>query len=71
MTPSGHLRPPQLAASFMTALPTRRTVFSACQTTFDVIDDLLADLRQRKQFGFNERIVGLLDKFPTRGNLIP
>jgi hypothetical protein len=38
---------------------------------FDVIGDLIADRRQRKQFGFNERIVGLLDKFPTHGRLIP
>jgi hypothetical protein len=34
---------------------------------FDVGGDLLADRRQRKQFGFNERIGGL----PTRGRLIP
>jgi hypothetical protein len=39
--------------------------------TFDVIGDLLADRRQRKQFGFNERIFGLPDKFPTRGRLTP
>ena len=45
--------------------------FAARQMIFDVIGDLLADRRQRKQFGFNERIVGLLDKFPTRGRLIP
>jgi hypothetical protein len=38
---------------------------------FDVIGDLLADRRQRKQFGSNERIVGPLDKFPIRGRLIP
>jgi hypothetical protein len=37
---------------------------------FDVICDLLADRRQRKQFGFNERIIGLLDKFPILGGLI-
>ena len=46
-------------------------VFPARQMIFDVIGDLVADRRQRKQFGFNERIVGLLDKFPTRGRLIP
>ncbi len=45
--------------------------FPVRQIIFDVIGDLLADRRQRKQFGFNERIVGLLDKFPTRGRLIP
>jgi hypothetical protein len=38
---------------------------------FDVIGDLIADRRQRKQFVFNERIVGPLDKFPTPGRLIP
>jgi hypothetical protein len=27
---------------------------------FDVIGDLVADRRQRKQFGSNERIIGLL-----------
>jgi hypothetical protein len=32
---------------------------------------ILADRRQRKQFGFNETIVGLLDKFQTRDRLIP
>ena len=37
---------------------------------FDVIGDLLADRRQRKQFGFNERIVGLPDKLLTPGRLI-
>ena len=45
--------------------------FPARQIIIDVIGDLLADRRKRKQFGFNERIVGLLDKFPTRGRLIP
>jgi hypothetical protein len=45
--------------------------FPARQMIFDVIGDLLADRRQRKQFGFNKRIVGLLDKFPARGRLIP
>jgi hypothetical protein len=45
-------------------------VFPARQMIIDVIGDLLAGRRQRKQFGFNERIVGLLDKFPTRGRLI-
>ena len=45
--------------------------FPARQMIFDVIGDLISDRRQRKQFGFNERIVGLLDKFPTRGRLIP
>ena len=50
---------------------TRRLVFAARQMIFDVIGDLLADRHQRKQFGFNERIVGLLDKFPTLGRLIP
>ena len=42
------------------------------QTFFsgDVIGDLVADRRQRKQFGFNERIIGLLDKFPILGRLI-
>jgi hypothetical protein len=49
----------------------RRTVFLVRQMIFNVIGDLIADRRQRKQFGFNERIVGLLDKFPTRGRLIP
>ena len=46
-------------------------VFPARQMIFDVICDLIADRRQRKQFGFNERIVGLLDKFPTHGRFIP
>jgi hypothetical protein len=36
--------------------------FAARQMIFDIIGDLLADRRQRKQFGFNERIVGPLDK---------
>jgi hypothetical protein len=45
--------------------------FPARQMILDVIGDLLANLRQRKQFGFYERIVGPLDKFPTRGRLIP
>ena len=45
-------------------------VFPARQMIFDVIGDLLADRRQRKQFGFNERIVGLLDKLHTLGRLI-
>jgi hypothetical protein len=45
--------------------------FPARQMIFDIIGDLLADRRQRKQFGFNERVVGLLDKFPTHGRLIP
>jgi hypothetical protein len=34
-------------------------VFPARQMSLDVIGDLLADRRQREQFGFNERIVGL------------
>ena len=46
-------------------------VFPAREMIFDVIGDLLADRRQRKQFGFNERIIGLLDKVPTRDRLIP
>ena len=46
-------------------------IFPARQMIFDIIGDLLADRRQRKQFGFNERIVGLLDKIPTLGRLIP
>jgi hypothetical protein len=46
-------------------------VFSARQMIFDVIGDLIADRRQRKQLGFNERIVGSLDKFPILGRLIP
>jgi hypothetical protein len=37
---------------------------------FDVIGDLIADRCQRKQFGFNERIIGLLDKSPMLGRLI-
>jgi len=49
----------------------RRTVFLFRQMIFNVIGDLLADRRQRKQFRFNEGIVGLLDKFPTRRRLIP
>jgi hypothetical protein len=32
--------------------------------------DLLAVRRQRKRFGLNERIIGLLDKFPILGRLI-
>jgi hypothetical protein len=46
-------------------------VFPARQMIFDVIGDLIADRRQRKQFVFNVRIVGSLDKFPTPGRLIP
>jgi hypothetical protein len=46
-------------------------VVLACQMIFDIIGDLLAGRRQRKQFGSNERIVGPLDKFPIRGRLIP
>jgi hypothetical protein len=45
--------------------------FPARQMIFDVLGDLVADRRQRKQFGFNERIVGPLDKFPIPGRLIP
>ena len=44
--------------------------FPASQMIFDIIGDLLADRRQRKQFGFNERIVGLLDKLLTHGRLV-
>jgi hypothetical protein len=44
--------------------------FAARQMTFYVIGDLLADRRQRKQLGSNERIVGLLDKLLTLGRLI-
>src|SRR3979490_2927389 len=50
---------------------TRRMVFLACQMIFDVSGDLLAGRRQRKQFGFNERIGGPVDKFPIRGPLLP
>jgi hypothetical protein len=46
-------------------------VFAAPQMIFDIIGDLLADRRQRKQFDFDERIVGPLDKFPTLDLLIP
>lgn len=45
-------------------------VFLARQMVFDVIGDLLADRRQRKQFGFDERIIGALDKSPILGRLI-
>ena len=38
---------------------------------FDVIGDFVADRRQCKQFGFNERIAGPPDKIPTLGRLIP
>jgi hypothetical protein len=44
--------------------------FAARQMILDVIGDLLADRRQRKQLGFNERIVGLLDKLLTPRRLI-
>jgi hypothetical protein len=44
--------------------------FPVRQMIFDIIGNLLADGGQRKQFGFNERILGLLDKFPTRSRLI-
>ena len=46
-------------------------VFPARQMIFDVFGDLLADRRQRKQFGLNERIIGLLDKFPDTWPLDP
>lgn len=46
-------------------------VFLIRQMIFDVIGDLIADRRQRTQFGFNERIVGSLDKFSIPGRLIP
>jgi len=46
------------------AFPTRQMIFN-------VIGDLVADRRQRKQFGFNERIVSPPDKFPIAGGLIP
>jgi hypothetical protein len=49
----------------------RRTVLLVRQMIFNVIGDCLADRRQRKQFAFNEKIVGPLGKFPTRGRLIP
>jgi hypothetical protein len=66
--PSGGLFfwPPQLAASFMTALTraTRRMVFPARQMIFDVIGDLLAGRRQRKQFALTDGIVCLLGKLP-------
>ena len=66
------MTPPQLAASFTTANEaTRQRVFLARQMVFNVIGDLLADRRQRKQFSFDERIVELLDKFPTLDLLMP
>jgi hypothetical protein len=46
-------------------------IFPARQMILDVIGDLIADRRQRKQFGFNESIVSPLDKFPIPGRLIP
>jgi hypothetical protein len=49
----------------------QRTVFLVRQMIFNVIGDCLADRRQRKQFVFNEKIVGPLGKFPARGRLIP
>jgi hypothetical protein len=45
-------------------------VFPTRQMIFDVIGDLLADRCQRTEFGFDERIVGLRDKFPTPGRLL-
>jgi hypothetical protein len=45
-------------------------VFPARQMIFDIIGDLLADRGQRTEFGFDERIIGLRDKFPAPGRLL-
>ena len=46
-------------------------IFATGEMILDIIGDLLADRRQRAQFGFNERIDGPLDKFPIRRCLFP
>jgi hypothetical protein len=46
-------------------------VLPACQMIFDVIGDLITHGRQLKQFGFNDRIVGLLGKLPILSRLVP
>ena len=42
-----------------------------CQMIFDVVGDLITHGRQLKQFGFNDRIVGLLGKLPILSRLVP
>jgi hypothetical protein len=41
------------------------------QMIFDVIGDLITNVRQRKQLVLDDRIVGLLGKFPIHGRLAP
>jgi hypothetical protein len=43
------------------------TKLPACQMIFDVIGDLFTHGRQLEQFVFDNRIVGLLGKFPILG----
>jgi hypothetical protein len=46
-------------------------VLPACQMIFDVVGDLITHGRQLKQFGLDDRIVGLLGKFPIHVRLVP
>ena len=45
-------------------------VFPTRQMIFDVIGDLITNVRHRKQLVLDERIIGPLDKFPILGRLI-
>jgi hypothetical protein len=44
-------------------------VFTARQMIFDIIGDLITNERQRKQLVLDDRIIGLLHKFPILGGL--
>jgi hypothetical protein len=44
-------------------------VFPARQMIFDVIGGLLAERRQLKQLVLDDRIIGLLGKFPKKDRL--
>ena len=43
----------------------------ACQMIFDVTGDLFTHGRQLKQFVLDDRIIGLLGKFPILGRFVP
>ena len=58
-------------AARVTEIEPRLRSLPACQMIFDVVGDLLADRRQRKQVFFDDRIVRLLGKFPIRDRLAP
>jgi hypothetical protein len=59
------------AATKQAKLNRGHAILSTCPMIFDVTGDLLADGRQPKQLVFDERIVGLLGKFPILGRFAP